>query len=231
MNCSDIRNYIDDYIDGYLNESNTKMVVSHIAQCPSCRGIFQCRKELIQIISSTKSHIPEPSPDLVNRIIRARKSQKNAYAIKRRNWSIGIAAIAASFIIFAILPGLGPLTTHSTEQKPLQTSFSFPTLHEPHTIGLLFKSKQYLENVTFSIEIPPEMELKGFPGKKKLKWSGSLRQGKNLISIPVIALSATSGIMTMSLEHVKTIKTFKVRLEYTRDKDDVSLRLTDSKVT
>ncbi len=228
MNCSDIRSNIDDCIDGYLNETEHKKVINHIAQCSLCKENFQQRTDLIQLIASTKSQIPEPSPDLADKIIRARKSKKNASRIRRRRWSIAISAIAASLAVLAIIPGLNPVTIRVPDQNPILTHFSLPTLHEPHTIGLLFKSKQHLENVTFSIEIPPEIELQGFSGKRKLKWRGNLKQGKNLISVPVIARSATSGILIMSLEHIKDVKTFKVQLDSNDDNgrhnNGVSLR-------
>ena len=63
-----------------------------------------------------------------------------------------------------------------------------------------------------TVLLPPGLELEGFEGREEIRWSTSLKRGKNVLPLKVIAHDARGGELLARLDHQDRHKTFKVRV-------------------
>ena len=46
MKCDTVKEYIDDYLDGYLEDADYMEVGGHLKECPNCQGILSKEQAL-----------------------------------------------------------------------------------------------------------------------------------------------------------------------------------------
>jgi len=87
------------------------------------------------------------------------------------------------------------------------------TLEEPRTINLVFASASALDSAMLTVTLPDGIELAGFPGQREIAWQTSLKEGKNLLPLELIAVSPVGGEVLARLEHDDRDRTFRLRIE------------------
>ena len=87
------------------------------------------------------------------------------------------------------------------------------TLEEPRTINLVFASATALDSARLTVTLPDGVELAGFPGRREITWQTSLKEGKNLLPLELIAVSNSGGEVLARLEHNDRQRTFRLRVE------------------
>ncbi len=87
------------------------------------------------------------------------------------------------------------------------------TLEAPRTVNLVFASGEALNDATLTVQLPVGLELAGFPGQREITWQTSLRAGKNLLPLRLVATGAVSGEVLATLEHDNRGQTFRLRVE------------------
>ncbi len=87
------------------------------------------------------------------------------------------------------------------------------TLEQPRTVNLMFASETALDSATLTVTLPEGLELAGFPGQREIAWQTSLKEGKNYLSLELIAVSPVSGEVLARLEHENRDRTFRLRVE------------------
>lgn len=86
-------------------------------------------------------------------------------------------------------------------------------LEEPRTVNLVFSAAEPLETATLTVTLPPGIELSGFPGQREITWETSLRPGKNVLPLTLIALGPAGGELLARLEHEDRNRTFRLRVD------------------
>jgi len=86
-------------------------------------------------------------------------------------------------------------------------------LAEPRTVNLVFASESALDTATLTVSLPEGIELDGFPGQREITWETSLREGKNLLPLTLVALTPTGGELLARLEHDERDRTFRLRVD------------------
>jgi len=89
------------------------------------------------------------------------------------------------------------------------------TLEEPQTINLVFASASALDSAMLTVTLPDGIELAGFPGQREIAWRTSLKEGKNILPLELIAVSPIGGEVLARLEHNNRDRTFRLRVEVT----------------
>jgi hypothetical protein len=79
-------------------------------------------------------------------------------------------------------------------------------------IRLVFNSKENLDSVTFSLEMPNNIELAGYGNKREIIWQGDLSKGSNLLVLPVIARDLEGGLVVASIRHGQNKRQFNLQL-------------------
>ena len=86
------------------------------------------------------------------------------------------------------------------------------TLAEPRTVNLLFSSTTALESATLTVSLPDGIELAGFPGQREISWKTSLKEGRNLLPLKLIALTPVGGELLARLEHDDRDRVFRLQV-------------------
>lgn len=206
MNCEEINNSLDAIIDGELSEKQYKEIQSHVDICEHCRHLLQ-REERLQ---ASLRGLPVKSyrPGFAKHALEKAKSKHEQQ--KRRFWRYGIGgAMAAGVALFFV----GSLFFTTPENRFADMPEITLSLDESRDVRLVLNSAANLEDATFTVQLPPNVELKGFPGRQVITWKGKLKQGKNLLVLPVMASGPVAGEMTTLIEHADKKKTFHIRME------------------
>jgi hypothetical protein len=64
-----------------------------------------------------------------------------------------------------------------------------------------------------SLALPHNVELVGYGGRRELSWQTDLREGGNLMQLPLIAHGATKEDLVARLTHGDSAKTFRLKIE------------------
>jgi len=87
------------------------------------------------------------------------------------------------------------------------------TLQEPRTINLVFSSAEPLDTATLTVQLPPGIEMSGFPGQREVTWETSLNAGNNLLPLKLIATSPVGGEVFATLKHDDRGRTFRLHVD------------------
>lgn len=104
-----------------------------------------------------------------------------------------------------------PASTASTKAAP-RPELSI-ALNKQQDIRLAFYSGQSLEGARITIRLPENVALVGYPGRRELSWTTSLKKGDNLLRLPVIATQIAHGELVADIEYQDQVKTLTLGLE------------------
>ncbi|WP_227519202.1 anti-sigma factor family protein [Marinobacter sp. es.042] len=214
MSCNEIRVDLPAYINNELSAPARDRVQEHIAGCPACSKWFASERALNRALQEQFS-VPAPSPDFQNRVL----SSALGAGSPQSGWSHGAlgGAIAAAL---ALGIGLGVFSTpgivtddadptvalSENAAEGLATGIAHPV---ERTVRLAFHSGEALENVTLTLELPPNVEVASWPGQRELSWQVSLDAGENVLSLPLNLLFPGSGELVARLDTGDRHKTFR----------------------
>lgn len=85
-------------------------------------------------------------------------------------------------------------------------------LEEPRTVNFVFASAAALDSAMLTVSLPDGIELAGFPGQREITWETSLREGRNLLPLTLVALTPTGGELLARLEHDDRDRTFRLHV-------------------
>lgn len=91
------------------------------------------------------------------------------------------------------------------------------TLEQPRTVNFVFASATALESAMLTVSLPNGIELAGFPGQREITWETSLREGRNLLPLTLVAMTPAGGELLATLEHEDRGRTFRLRVTITEE--------------
>lgn len=206
MNCDECISHQDDYLDNQLSHDIHEAMTRHIAACPDCQKMMRKNRELLQGLRNLDA--PPPSPGFL------KLAMANAVRIdrqqRRRKWFMQFAAVAA-MVCLVVLGSLklSPLATHDTPQS---TGIRL-SLHESKEMVLLVQAAENLHGATISIDLPPQLMLASNPGLRHFSWQADVKEGKNLIPLPLVATAPGKVTVTARIEHDRQTKIMRVQVE------------------
>src|SRR3989441_1487311 len=98
----------------------------------------------------------------------------------------------------------------ATRQDPVQAVVL--TIDRPETVRLMFNSAKPLKAATVSLALPENVELVGYGRRRELSWQTDLREGGNLMQLPLIVRAATKQDLIASLSHGGNSKMFRLKI-------------------
>ncbi len=100
MDCTDIKNRLDDWLDGELTEAQAAALEAHADDCPACRVRLDQARDLRERLRCLPA--PEPDAGFFDRAL-AEAIEQNT---RRRHWRwFGVGGALAATLVLAI--GLG----------------------------------------------------------------------------------------------------------------------------
>jgi len=200
MECLDLRSRLDDYLDGRLDERPLR---EHLSACADCRNLVQHAQAVQEALR--KLSPPEVHPAFVDRAI-LRATRQNAVGAHPRVRTLVGMALAASLVL-----GLSLGAFFSLREAPVQTVAL--TIEKPETVRMVFNSAKPLRAATVSLLLPENVEVVGYAGQRELTWQTDLREGQNLLQLPLIARGAVKDDLLARLSHGASTKTFRVKFD------------------
>lgn len=220
MNCTQLKNMLDDYLDGSLSAVQLMYVQSHLNCCDECQSIFAQAQKLTRSLKDLP--IPPAKAGYEDRMLKfldktrpgqTRQSQKNNWLVA--GFSGAITATLTLWLVFS------PLSIFSTNTENMSTVNLL--VQEKKTIDLVFNLASDLTDATLTIELPEKIEVSGYPGKRQLAWETSFKKGANRLALPLIGIEVNSGILTARLSQKGITKTFRVRINTDQSQPPTSL--------
>ena len=201
MNCEFTTKYLYDFLDGALDSEKTQVIQSHINQCEACYALLSREQDLRK--SLRELPVPALRSDFVRSALNNAKGRHEQ--ARARKYAMG-GALAVGFVLF--------LAANLLVTMPMNKSISEPeiTLNrgQIHEIKLVFNSKRNIDSAIITVRLPGNVTLKGFPDRQAISWKGRLKQGKNLLVLPVMATGPVAGDLITSIEHAENKKAFHV---------------------
>lgn len=208
MNCKEVLQQLDEYIDGELSTFQGRSLQTHLKNCDHCSQIYNQAIQLLDTLNNLS--VPPARKGFEERMLTFLKQDETEKQSSNKHWfATGFStAIAASFALWMIF---SPVSTYVPGSKD---SLKVVTLEiqQQRKIDLVFNIKNDLHNVILTLELPANIQVAGYPGKRKLQWTTSFKKGANRLALPLIATKAQNGILIASLLKEGKTKTFRVRI-------------------
>lgn len=142
--------------------------------------------------------VPEPRPGFVDRaLLNAVASERRpsviAHVVSRWETWIGLTVgmVAATLLtLWLAHPSV------SGGSDPIALS-----VNEVRNIDVVINSERALNNATIRVVAIGGIELEGFEDERQLDWTANLRQGANLLTLPVLARSSGNGVLIAMIEY------------------------------
>ena len=213
MNCKDTQQQFDDYLDHQLEEKLQAEFHQHLAECSPCREALNIEKNF----RTTLAQLPIEPMSLSFSARALRKASNSDRPILTPLFS---GAVAAGFLLifsFVLLFQNSPAESISV------------TLLEEKSITLAFNSAHPIQQARFEIQLPKGVEIKGYPGQQMLAWDGSLKNGQNLLQLPIIVRSGHGGEIMAVISHKNKNKSLSINIEVAEN--NISLQPINSLAT
>ena len=143
---------------------------------------------------------------LVRAVHRGSRRQRNRWMLA--GFGSAIAAGLAIWMITAVFMAAPQLP----DAEPTIPGVTI-AMEQEHTVRLVFSSAEALDSATLTVSLPDGIELAGFPGQREISWETSLKEGKNLLPLTLVALTPAGGELLARLEHKDRDRTFRLRVD------------------
>ena len=205
MQCKQIDNVLDDYLDGLTTSAIRAELDEHLAGCAECRSAFEAaitfRARLEQL------PVDGPSEDFFDRALDQAQRPAKVAAPKRPRILGGALAAAVVVSLSAMLLLSSPNST------PTADAFEVTVAMETATpVNVVFSTMEALQGARVSLQLPDGLELDGYSGRQMLAWTTDLRKGKNVLKLPLVAYGVPTDDIVAVLEHGDDTKTFRLRV-------------------
>ncbi|WP_040474395.1 anti-sigma factor family protein [Marinobacter algicola] len=219
MTCRQFHREVDSLVRGDLPPHEQEALQAHASTCVSCSELWEDEQRLQEGIMAQT--VPEPDDDFESRVramALAGETPRNSMLRKTSLWASSIAAVLALGIFIGMQ--VGPVDTGMPDSDIADASGQAATdsVSEPgsgtelKTVRLAFNSRKAMNNVTLTLELPPNAELAPFPGRQTISWTVDLKQGDNVLALPINVLFPGSGKLVAHLDDGTRRKTFSTAI-------------------
>jgi anti-sigma factor RsiW len=200
MDCSDVALQLDDLLDGRLDAPSRKAFEDHLARCAECRG----RHEHAAVVQDAVRKLVPPAmhPGFVDRAL----SRATRPAAPKARWRPVLGMALAASLVLGVALGVFFATRPAVQTVAL-------ILEQPQTVRLMFNSARPLKAATLSIALPDNVDLVGYGGQRELSWQTDLREGGNLMQLPLVVHAAPKEDLVARLSHEDSTKTFRLKIQ------------------
>ena len=197
MDCRYFALRVDDWLDGRLDAAEQEPLQLHLQNCPRCRQGHEDARALCVELRTLSA--PAMRPGFA--------AQALAKAVAAPAGAVPAMALAASLvlgvgvaaILFAVRPEPAPTVTLSLQQ--------------PESVHLVFNSAKALQGATLSLSLPENLQIVGYGDRRELTWRTDLREGANLLQLPLVLHARAYGDFVAVLSHGASSKTFRLKIE------------------
>jgi anti-sigma factor RsiW len=203
MECSEFALRLDDLLDGRLDALGRKSIEEHLERCPDCRMRYGHAMALLESVRNLTP--PALHPGFIDQALA--RATRPAAGAERPKWRPVLGMALAASLVLGVALGVFLVT------RPDPVQAVALTIDRPETVRLMFNSAKPLKAATVRIALPENVELVGYGGRRELSWQTDLREGGNLLQLPLVVRAATKQDLVASLSHGGSSKTFRLKIE------------------
>ena len=212
MKCAEINNHIDGLLDKQLNPEELLAFEQHVSHCTECTEKLKTAKSL----SSGLRNQPLPHYSA--------KFKQRAFAEVRRQYkdeqqpdhgysfAAGFATAAVASLLIWFVSSVYLADTLIEQPQMIAVA-----MNQAQTVSLIFDSHTDIQHANLSINLPDNMELDGYPGRRELSWQTSLKKGQNILALPIMAIGYGQGELLAQLSYDDTVTILRVVLKTIAD--------------
>ncbi|MFV1997144.1 MAG: anti-sigma factor [Acidiferrobacterales bacterium] len=218
MNCNHTQKNLDEYLDDTLNAEQSGAIELHVNSCGDCSAAL----EQLRAMRATLRHMPvEPArPGFAADALRVAREahlaksngavQDNSKPMQGfRHWfTAGFGgALAAGVALWAVFSLLFPV-------QPIADLPTFNiALNQTRNVSLAINVPDEIDGVTLSVDLPQNFALVGHPGKRTLAWKTRLKKGRNVLTLPVMALEPGEGQLVARVMRDNKSRVLRINLQ------------------
>lgn len=222
MLCNECKNSLGSRARSELSAAQTSRIEGHLAVCKDCAIAARNEEAIFESLLHSQA-LPPPSFGFEERVLAAATCRDSQARKGSRvyGWSTPVAggAIAAALVV-GIALGFG-WKSEPGPDTDLALSVAEPAapdttlVAEPvaRNVRLAFSSREALEGVTLTVELPPHVEVSSYPGHQMLSWKVDLDKGENIVNLPLNILFPGDGELVAHLDDGSRTKTFRTSLD------------------
>lgn len=203
---------MDDFLDRTLSTEKTFELQHHLHDCSLCSKKFRQESELLAALRALP--VPPPSNDFVKRSCATARLRHKKQQVKKAIPLWG-GAVAACFALWIILAGPFSQTT-PPGQPPGHQAINI-RINQQRLVQVIVDAPRDMLQADVVIELPPQVEVAGFPGLREIRWNTNLRKGKNLLSLPLIAKSEGIAELITHINHENKSKMLSLVMNISHD--------------
>jgi len=209
MNCERITEQLDDYLAGELHDARLAAFDQHLGECAICRQLVDQQSDLLKRLADYgEVTMPQPEAAFFDRAI-ARAAHAGTRRQRNRWMLTGFGGAVAALLVVWIVSGV--FFTAADVAEPQIPSVTM-ALESPQTFNLVFSSATPLIDASMTVTLPDGIELAGFAGQREITWRTSLKEGKNVLPLTLIATSPVGGELLATLQHEDDDKVFRLHV-------------------
>lgn len=220
MNCTQIHNFLDDYLDDAISADEKNAIELHISDCTSCHQLVEETKAIRRALRSLP--VAEASPDFEDRVFSAvhkhygvtnyTASTDDVTAKSNNRFFAGFStAIAASLALWFAS------TMYESQFDEVFPQVVNLAMSQVKTVRLVIDAPTDLDDVTLSVVLPENAELEGYTGQKQIVWQTKLTKGQNVLALPVTAINFGQGDLVAQLDYGEKTKQFHIVVKTSSD--------------
>jgi len=194
---------MDDWLDGQLDAAARPSMQHHLNGCAGCRSGYRRAEELRAELRSLPA--PEMRPGFAAQAL-ARAAGARPRTERRVRLGLGMAlatgvalALGVGMLLFAVRP------------EPVQTVVL--SVRQPESVRLVFNAARALPGSTLTLRLPENVAIVGYGDRRELTWTTDLREGANLLRLPLVVNGPAAGDLVAQLSRGASTKTFRVKIK------------------
>lgn len=203
MDCKQLQQCIDDYLDGVLPAGEQRLAETHLAGCVDCQGQLNQIQELRHALRALP--VPPPSPDFTRRVLVKARQQTQR---RRQRLTGGLATALAASLVMWIGVALFQPGSNSPGIDTIVMGIS-----DTREVKLVFNAPENFQQVSLQLELSGNIELTGFAGRRDIEWQTALKKGANTLVLPITATGHGQAEVVARIKHQGKTRVFRVPLK------------------
>jgi hypothetical protein len=209
MDCEQLQSRLDDMLDNTLPEHEYQETQGHLSECVSCQALVAEEQALRTMLRELP--VSPPSAGFADRALRV-AVERNSRHHHRSGFIKGFAAAMAAGLALWIIVGILPVSKSPYAPAGHENEISI-ALYQTQNIKLAFNSAIELKDARITIELPNNLALTGYEGRRELTWHTNLTKGDNILTLPVKAQAIAKGRIIAKIEHGSRTKTIEIAID------------------
>lgn len=208
MDCEQLNGQLDDYLDHVMATRKYEALQAHIAKCGSCQAVIAEEQALRDMLRQLP--VPKQSSGFADRVIRI-AVERNSHHHHRAGFIKGFGAAMAAGLALWIVVGILPVS-RQVPAPAVNHEISI-ALYQTQNVKLAFHAVSAVKDARITIQLPDNLALSGYEGQHELVWHTHLKQGDNILTLPIHAKSIAKGIIRAKVEQGKRTRSIEIAVD------------------